>query len=154
MLDTDSHFHHSAQARGSSSITGEEVEIPILPDRCCVEVEEQEDGRVVWRVVVQDTRKLVCCAPEEDIRFSVSCKFHIFSSEEEATEYEDPAAGLTAEQLIRTMTEDLIARGRIPDDWSEEDFPLYKLAPLFYNEYIEHRAPKTEEIEKAWAEFL
>ena len=153
MLDTDSCFHHSAQARGSSSIPGEEVEVPKLPDKCFVEVDEK-DGQVVWRVVEQETRQLVCSVPEEEIRFSVSCKFHIFSSEEEAKQYEDPAAGLTTEQLIRTMKEDLLARGKIPEDWAGDDFPLYQLGPAFYKEYIEPTAPKTKDIENAWAAFF
>lgn len=153
VLDTDSCYHHSSQARSSSSMPGKEVDVPILPAKCVVEVEE-DDGQVVWKVVEQETREFVCHVPEKDIRFSVSCKFHIFNSEEEANQYEDPASGLTSEQLIQTMKEDLLMRGKIPEDWSAEDCPLYKLGNAFYKEYIEPKAPNTNDIEKAWAKYL
>ena len=78
VLDTDSCFHHSSQARATSSIPGYEVEVPRMPARCLVEFEEVGD-RVEWKVVDQDTGKIVCTIPEKDIRFSVSCKFHILA---------------------------------------------------------------------------
>ena len=60
-------------------------------------------------------------------------------------------ASLTAEKIIRAMQQDLLARGRIEEAWAREEFPLYQLAPVFYREYIEPRAPKAEDIERAWA---
>ena len=150
VLDTDSCFHHSSQARCSSSVPGKAVEVPRLPAKCGVEVEEV-DGQAVWKVVEQGTGKIVCSLPEKDVRFSVSCKFHIFSSGSEASEYSDPASGLTAAELVLTMKEDLVRKGKIP---AGEDYPLYKLGHACYEEYIQPRAPQVPHVEKAWAKYI
>jgi len=150
VLDTDSCFHHSAQARSSSSTPGQAVEVPRLPAKCGVEVEEM-DGQAVWRVVEQGTGKVVCSVPEKDVRFSVSCKFHIFSSGEAASEYSDPGAALSAAELIRTLQADLVRKGKIA---AGEDCPLYKLGYACYEEYIQPMAPQVAHIEKAWAKYI
>eukprot|EP00090_Calanus_glacialis_P037713 TRINITY_DN6519_c0_g1_i3.p1 TRINITY_DN6519_c0_g1~~TRINITY_DN6519_c0_g1_i3.p1 ORF type:complete len:399 (+),score=111.23 TRINITY_DN6519_c0_g1_i3:157-1353(+) len=150
VLDTDSCFHHSSQARCSSSVPGQGVEVPRLPAKCGVEVEEV-DGQMMWRVVEQDTGKTVCTLPEKDVRFSVSCKFHIFGSGSEASEYVDQGASLSAADLVLTMKEDLVRKGKIP---AEENCPLYKLGHACYEEYIQPRAPQIEDIEKAWAKYI
>ena len=150
VLDTDSHFHHSAAARGRQNPRGEVIETPALPQQCSVEVEEK-DGGFFWNVVELETGETVCTVPEEDIRWSVSCKFHIFSGEKEAARYKDEANGLTTEHLIREMQKDLFQKGKIPEDWAKEHFPLYLLGAAFFKHYIEPRAPKTEDIKKAWS---
>ena len=150
VLDTDSCFHHSSQARCSSSVPGQGVEVPKLPAKCGVEVEEV-DGQAVWKVVEQGTGKIVCSLPEKDVRFSVSCKFHIFSSGSEASDYSDPASGLSTAELVLTMKEDLVRKGKIP---AEEDCPLYKLGHACYEEYILPRAPQVPHVEKAWAKYI
>ena len=149
VLDTDTYFHHSAQARASHSVPGQGVEVPCVPLHCSVEY-----SQAGWRVVERETGRVVQEVPEEDIRISVSCKFHIFGSEREAREYEDPPAKLTPEQLIQTMKEDLLAKGKIPEDWTRADCPLYKLGYSFYKEYIQALAPTTAHVEKAWAAYL
>ena len=120
-----------------------------MPLHCSVEY-----SQAGWRVVERETGRVVQEVPEEDIRISVSCKFHIFGSEREAREYEDPPAKLTPEQLIQTMKEDLLAKGKIPEDWARADCPLYKLGYSFYKEYIQALAPTTAHVEKAWAAYL
>ena len=149
VLDTDSYFHHSAQARARHSVPGQGVEVPCVPLHCSV-----EHSQAGWRVVEGGTGRVVEVVQEEDIRFSVSCKFHIFGSEREAREYEDPPARLTPELLIQTMKDDLIAKGKIPEDWASADCPLYKLGYSFYKEYIQALAPTTTHVEKTWAAFL
>jgi len=153
VLDTDTCFHHCAQARASSSEAGKGVEIPSVPPGCSVEF-SQAGGRPEWKVVEGKTGGEVQVVPEKDIRFSVSCKFHIFRSEEEAAEYKNPSEKLSPEQLIQTMKEDLLARGRIPEDWAGPDCPLYKLGYAFYKEYIQSRAPTTNHVEKAWNAYI
>merc|ERR1719242_544609 len=73
LLDTDSHFHNSEVACGS------ERSVPHLPEGSSLEVVEKKAGKVVWRVVKDGS--LVEEYNEEDIRFTVSCMFHLFRSE-------------------------------------------------------------------------
>merc|ERR1719431_1156802 len=153
VLDTDTYFHHCAQARANNSVPGEGVPIPSVPPCCSVQFTQVGD-KVEWRVMEQGTGRVVHAVPEEDIRFSVSCKFHIFSSESEAQEYEDPAARLTPEQLVRRMQEDLLKKRKIPTEWGGADCPLYKLGHAFIREYIQPLAPTTSHVETAWAAFL
>ena len=153
VLDTDTCFHHTAQARASDSEPGRGVEIPCVPPQCSVEYSEV-NGRDEWRVVEGKTGRVIQVVPEDDIRWSVSCKFHIFRNEREAQEYENPSVRLKPEELIQTMKEDLLARGKIPKDWARDDCPLYKLGYEFYKEYIQSRAPTTNHVEKVWEAFL
>ena len=96
VLDTDTCFHHTAQARASSSEPGRGVEIPCVPPQCSVEYSD-EQGRAEWRVVEGKTGRVIQVVAEDDIRWSVSCKFHIFKNEREALEYERPTVRLTPE---------------------------------------------------------
>ena len=153
LIDAVSCFHHSQQAGRSATLSTPALPTPQLPDYCALEVEDTPAG-VYWIVRNKDTREVVSRTLEEDIRFSVSCKFHIFGSEREAREYEDPPARLTPELLIQTMKDDLIAKGKIPEDWASADCPLYKLGYSFYKEYIQALAPTTKHVEKTWAAFL
>ena len=73
--------------------------MPHLPDLCTVKVVEEEGrfvpqqsavavapcSRVIWKVMEGD--KEISQHPEEEVRFSVSVKFHMFQSEEEAELY-------------------------------------------------------------------
>ena len=73
VLDADSCFHHTAPAQDS----GGHTTVPSLPPRCSLECVEGQ-----WRVVGEGG-EVVASHPEEEVRFSVSCKFHVFSSKAE-----------------------------------------------------------------------
>ena len=78
---------------------GSERSVPHLPEGSSLEVVEQKDGKVVWRVVKDGS--LVEEYNEEDIRFTVSCKFHLFRSEQEADQfYTGKGAKLTADSIL------------------------------------------------------
>ena len=78
---------------------GSERSVPHLPEGSSLEVVEKKAGKVVWRVV-KDGR-LVEEHNEEDIRFTVSCKFHLFRSEQEADQfYTGKGAKLTADSIL------------------------------------------------------
>ena len=60
---------------------------------------EKEGGKVVWQVVKDGN--LVREYNEEEIRFTISCKFHLFRSEEEADQfYSGSGDKLTAESIL------------------------------------------------------
>ena len=62
VLDTDTYFHHSAQARASHSVPGQGVEVPCVPLHCSVEY-----SQAGWRVVERETGRVVQEVPEEDV---------------------------------------------------------------------------------------
>ena len=73
--------------------------MPHLPEGSSLEVVEKKAGKVVWRVVKDGS--LVEEYNEEDIRFTVSCKFHLFRSEQEADQfYTGKGAKLTADSIL------------------------------------------------------
>jgi len=152
VLDTDSCYHHTSQAR-SSSQPNLMVDPPRLPLRCRLQI-EQNGEKNVWKVIDEDTKETVCSFPEEDVRYSVSCKFHIFGSEKEVEEYESPSCGLTSEEMIDVMKKDLLAKGKLSPALENEGWPLYKLAVAFFEEYIKPLAPTTKNIENVWKEYL
>ena len=87
---------------------------------------------------------------EEDLRLSVSCKFHMFRSEEEKDEfYEGRKEKLSAEKIIEGLVEELEKRGQLPTELSKGS-PLYKLAPLLVQQFILPFAPNSEEIKEMW----
>ena len=60
---------------------------------------KKEGGEVVWQVVKDGN--LVREYNEEEIRFTISCKFHLFRSEEEADQFYSGSGGkLTAESIL------------------------------------------------------
>ena len=60
---------------------------------------KKEGGKVVWQVVKEGN--LVSEYNEEEIRFTISCKFHLFRSEQEADQfYSGKGAELTAESIL------------------------------------------------------
>ena len=144
VLDTDSHFHHSRPTGPPGTPA------PHLPDHCTLEAGEEE-GNTVWRVKEGD--KVVAEFGEEEVRISVSCKFHMFRSEGEAEEFykTDGEDRLTAERIVERLVEDLGRRGVLPEGWSART-PLHQLAPLLVQEYILPRAPRAKEIETMWAQ--
>ena len=78
---------------------GSERSVPHLPEGSSLEVVEKKAGKVVWRVVKDGS--LVEEYNEEDIRFTVSCKFHLFRSEQEADQfYTGKGAKLTADSIL------------------------------------------------------
>ena len=129
------------------------VDPPRLPLRCSLQI-EQNGEKNVWKVIDEDTKETVCSFPEEDVRYSVSCKFHIFESEKEVKEYESPSCGLTSEEMIDVMKKDLLAKGKLSPALEDEGWPLYKLAVAFFEEYIKPLAPTTKNIENVWKEYL
>ena len=82
---------------------GSEIPVPHLPEGSTLEVEEEEGGKVAWKVVKdgQLVRIFVSCLfmfffyflsmfslkvrryDEEEIRFTLSAKFHLFRLEHE-----------------------------------------------------------------------
>ena len=87
---------------------------------------------------------------EEDLRLSVSCKFHMFRSEEEMDEfYEGRKEKLSAEKMIEGLVEELDKRGQLPTKLSKES-PLYELAPLLVQHFVLPFAPNSEEIKEMW----
>lgn len=78
---------------------------------------------------------------EDEIRFSLSCKFHIFRDQEEK---------LTAEEIISVLTNDLKKRKVLKGD---EKMRLFDLAPILVNEYILPYAPTSDVIDNVWRNY-
>lgn len=142
LLDTDSHFHHSQVAGGS------EIPVPHLPEGSTLEVEEEEGGKVAWKVVKDG--QLVRKYDEEEIRFTVSAKFHLFRSEEEAAQFYAGKGGwLTAEAILDGLISSLESQGKLPVGLSRKS-PLHQLAPFIIREFILPRAPTPNQMEEHW----
>ena len=154
-LDTDSHFHHSRfflprvsfwyrnifQFKRVTSSLG--TLPPSLPDHCVLEVDEESRS---WKVI--SGVKVVAEHKEEDLRFSVSCKFHMFRSEEEMEEFyqEGKREALSAEKIIEGLLEELERRGLK----LSKETPLYELAPVLVKEFVVPFAPNSADIEEMW----
>lgn len=142
LLDTDSHFHHSQVAGGS------EIPVPHLPEGSTLEVEEEEGGKVVWKVVKDG--QLVRKYDEEEIRFTLSAKFHLFRSEEEAAQFYAGKGGrLTAEAILDGLISSLESQDKLPVGLSRKS-PLHQLAPVIIREFILPRAPTPIQMEEHW----
>ena len=155
-MNADSCFHHSQQAGGRAeavSTPEEQLPVPQLPDRCLLEVEDTASG-FCWIVRESETMEVVSRIEEKDIRFSVSCKFHIFHDAEEVLAYEDNEKKLTAEQIIEVLVEDLKAKNKLLPDCSHQTMPLYKLAPILVQEYIKPLAPTSAYIQATWEDYF
>ena len=87
---------------------------------------------------------------EEDIRFSISCKFHIFHDAIDAEKFESKENKLTAEEIIIKLTEDLRKRKVLK---TQEKVTLFELAPMLVNEYILPCAPTSEVVETVWRNY-
>ena len=81
---------------------------------------------------------------EEDIRFSISCKFHIFKNMKEREEFNDSSLVLPTTKVIEDLKKDLISKKKLKD----ENIKLFDLAPILVREYILPFAPKSDVIEK------
>ena len=84
---------------------------------------------------------------EADIRFSISCKFHIFHDNKEATEFNEGKRSLTAQNIIQALTADLIKKGVLK---SQPPIYLFDLAPILVEHYILPKSPTSETIESVW----
>ena len=85
---------------------------------------------------------------EQDLRFSVSCKFHMFRSEKEMEEFyqEGKREALSAEKIIEGLLEELERRGLK----LSKETPLYELAPVLVKEFVVPFAPNSADIEEMW----
>ena len=122
-----------------------------LPAKCSLEVEERDDG-FWWLIRDKTTGALATEVPEDDIRFSVSCKFHIFHDKAEADRMKSEERRLTAEHIIEVLTEDLKRKSKIPR--TGERMKLFDLAPVMVTEYILPHAPASADIERVWKDYL
>jgi hypothetical protein len=114
---------------------------PKLPARSFL----RRDGDA-WIVVDEAGRELSRHA-ENDIRWSISCKFHVFKDAEELHAYEHGKDTLIAEGIITRLTEDLRAKGKISAD---KQYELHEIGPIIVEEYVAPLAPTAEAIEKLW----
>ena len=155
MMNADACFHHSQQSRRANylNIPDEQLPVPQLPDECLLEVEETSSD-VWWIVRDRKSRNIVSTTNEKYLRFSVSCKFHIFRDEAELLKYESKEKKLTAENIIDVLVEDLKAKKKLPNECESKTMPLYKLAPIFVREYILPLAPTSENIQAVWEEYF
>ena len=143
LLDTDTYFHHTSMAgNGLTDMTD-------LPGICSLDT-IQEDGEVKWRVKKQE--KVIKVCNETELRFSVSCKFHVFRSHQEEEKFYSLSQEdcLTAEKILDVMVKDLESKGRLPSGCSPQDTPLYTLAPVLVREYVLPQAPTSKDIENMW----
>ena len=100
----------------------------------------------VW--TVEDTSgNSVAMYNEVDIRFSISCKFHIFHDIKEANEFNEGKRSLTAQNIIQALTADLIEKGVLK---SQQPIDLFDLAPILVEHYILPKSPTSETIESVW----
>jgi hypothetical protein len=114
---------------------------PKLPAQCFL----RRDGEA-W-IVVDDAGCELSRHAEDDIRWSISCKFHVFKDAEELDAYESGTDALTADSIIARLTEDLRAKGKISAD---KQYALYEIGPIIVDEYVAPLAPKAETIEHLW----
>lgn len=157
VIDADSCFHHSEQARHRSQAV-EEVPVPVFPSECSVEVEKAPEGNFIWVVRDDHTGEELARYPETDLRFSISCKIHVFSSEAEVDAYEGKGAAsdvgrLSGPEIIARLAEDLKVRGRLPEGMDAETTPLHVLGPIFVREYIATMGPTAGTVEETWKAF-
>ena len=122
-----------------------------LPAKCDLEVEEREDG--FWWIIKDKTTGAVATeVQEDDIRFSVSCKFHVYHDKAERERMKSEEMRLTAEHIIQVLTEDLQRKSKIPR--TGERMKLFDLAPIMVSEYILPQAPTSADIETVWKDYL
>jgi len=146
VLDTDSLNHMVAQVRGKNITRKEIIPGPDFPKECRVEVEKSGEG-YVWSIIDSDG-KVWQKNKEEDVRYSISIKFHVLANEAEAKLFDSKTETISAEEIIDVLTKDLISKGVIQQEKS--DFKLFDLAPIFVKEYILPHAPSTDVIENTW----
>ena len=107
------------------------------------------DG-VFWWKVEDMSGNFLSKYTEDEIRFSLSCKFHIFRDQEEAKKFASKEKKLTAEEIISVLTNDLKKRKVLKGD---EKMRLFDLAPILVNEYILPYAPTSDVIDNVWRNY-
>jgi len=149
--DTDSLFHVVGQVRNASSSSRDEViQGPELPQDCKLSVDPAlSTGEIFWNIEDIGGNKVVTVR-EDEVRFSLSCKFHIFRNAQEADNHREKKRKLSATQIIETLTKDLEERG-ILETGSKMD--LFDLAPLFVKVYILPLSPSSTTIESVWRKY-
>ena len=149
VMNADSIFHQVAKVKPSEA--DRVCQRSDLPAKCELEVEERGEG-FCWIIKDKTTGAVAAEVREEDIRFSVSCKFHIFHDRAEAERMKSEERRLTAEHIIDVLTEDLQRKSRIPT--TGERMKLFDLAPIMVSEYILPHAPSSADIETVWKDYL
>jgi len=152
LLDADSHHHHSEAARALDD-AGLTVECPTLPASAELSSRAVGNGDVEWVVSDSSTGEEVFVYPETDLRFSISCKFHIFQSEDEVQNFKN-GEKLTANQIISTLVGDLQKRGVLDASRDPSSFALTELAPVFVEEYVTPTAPSSDSVNQLWKSYL
>lgn len=118
----------------------------------------------VWEVRDDETGRVVMSYPERDLRFSISCKVHVFPTRGEADAYhgvegcterglDGAAEPLDAHRVLQDLVADLKRRGRVADDRAWNAIPLVELAPVLVDEYVTPTNPTPEEVETLWSDF-
>jgi len=148
VLDADNCYHHSEQARPAAAAgqPPRALPVPSLPDGCGLRAEVGPTG-TVWRVVSAED-ETVATFPQQDLRISLSCKFHVFRDAEEEADYTAGSDALTAEQMIEEMRADL-ARRNIAG--TEPGVPLHQLGPLLVKHYTLPLAPPPSLVRDVWS---
>lgn len=157
-MDADTCNHHSEQAKRVGACGPDDVHAtPALPERCALVCRTPlvEGGAARWALVDLDRgERTVEEFDEGDLRFSISCKIHVFSSQQERDAYyagKGAVGSLTAADLLRGLCEDLKSRGvELPPAGPGGEVPLFDLAPLLVDEYIMKTSPTAGEIASAW----
>ena len=90
---------------------------------------------------------------EEELRISISCKFHVFHDQDEMEKFYDgnKKGDITAQKIVFRLVRELEKRGVLQEGLTP-DSPLYTLAPTIVREFILPFAPGVEKIESMWRE--
>lgn len=141
VLDADSCFHHSAQARSS---THARTACPQLPVGCKLisKAPKNKGDSWEWCVVHPETGK-VSSFLETDLRWTISCKFHVATPNVTSD-------SLHSAEIISALAEELIRRGRLPPATDPKTMPLADLAPMFVKEFIVPKAPTMDVVRSVW----
>jgi len=152
VMNADSIFHQVAKVKPQAGEGPARLNTSAdLPAKCYLEVEERDDG--FWWIIRDKMSGAVATeVKEDDIRFSVSCKFHIFHDLAEAQKMKSKEKRLTAEHIIDVLTEDLKQKNKIPR--SDEKMKLFDLAPILVSEYILPLSPSSADIERVWKDYF
>mmetsp|Transcript_97 Transcript_97/g.381 ORF Transcript_97/g.381 Transcript_97/m.381 type:complete len:462 (-) Transcript_97:393-1778(-) len=96
---------------------------------------EAQGGERLWGVF--DGERLLKSYRWDEMRAAAQLRYRTFASQEEYDVYAQHTDDLTVEQVVETLVDDLVARGRL----KSKEIPRDRLAKLLVSEYI--RFPKT-----------